>query len=157
MRVPTKIRKAVKWLATVLAVLLLTAWIGSAWWGVSRIDVDASRNATAWYVAAGQVRYTHLGTTWAAPVPMRFSRTTSPFDLGWDVGDIFAPPILKLQVPLWWPLLPTLWIAVRAWTIDVREWRRRSRGACLACGYDLSASAANAPCPECGTRANASA
>ena len=58
---------------------------------------------------------------------------------------------VRLVLPLWMPfaatVLPGLFL-----------WRRRRRalwmdaGRCGACGYELRATLANAPCPECGLR-----
>lgn len=61
----------------------------------------------------------------------------------------------------YYPLLPgflldTLLYAVPWWIVlatpgFVRRWRRKRRGACLACGYDLRGLHGSVVCPECGT------
>jgi hypothetical protein len=64
----------------------------------------------------------------------------SPYGRGWAVA-----------VPLWsLLLLLAVWPAWHLWTVrrDGPEKRRR-RGLCAHCGYDLRASAER--CPECGT------
>lgn len=150
MRAPIRPRALTKWCGIALSVLLFAAWIGSNWWGVSRIDVHSTRGATAWYVGAGQIRYTRLGVTWIARVPPTLSRTTASFDFGWDLADLFTPPITKVHVPLWWPLVLVVGVTASAWRPDVRTWRRRRNGQCLGCGYDRGGAAAGAVCPECG-------
>lgn len=41
------------------------------------------------------------------------------------------------------------WWAVE-WYTRAKQERRRARGACVPCGYDLSGTGANTVCPECG-------
>ena len=58
---------------------------------------------------------------------------------------------LSLTIPLWMPLLlfaacPTI-AFIRG---PVRRWRRRKRGECVACGYNLTGNVSGV-CPECGT------
>lgn len=60
--------------------------------------------------------------------------------------------LFGLEVPLWIPtaifLAPVVVSALR-----LRRIRRLGASArCSTCGYDLSATPAGAPCPECGTR-----
>lgn len=57
-----------------------------------------------------------------------------------------------LNIPMWWPLaafsvLPS-WSFLRG---PVRRWRRRRKGWCLACGYNLSGNITGV-CSECGAR-----
>ena len=57
-------------------------------------------------------------------------------------------------VPYWLPLCGTMWrIAVRTRQRLLLN-RRRSRGMCLCCGYDLRSSPDR--CPECGAKAASS-
>jgi predicted RNA-binding Zn-ribbon protein involved in translation (DUF1610 family) len=62
-----------------------------------------------------------------------------------------------------WPYLPlwpgfalnTLFYAVLAWGVwqvplAMRRRSRRRAGRCIKCGYDLRATPAASPCPECG-------
>lgn len=58
--------------------------------------------------------------------------------------------------PIWTGLaLNTAFYGISAWSgwtlvLTVRRRRRRARGQCLACGYNLAGLAAGAQCPECG-------
>jgi hypothetical protein len=44
----------------------------------------------------------------------------------------------------------SLWLILLLVPGAVRRARRRAHGWCMACGYDLQAAPAGAPCPECG-------
>jgi hypothetical protein len=66
-----------------------------------------------------------------------------------------TPPIFEVFVPHWMPvavfaLPPLAWMLLRGRRLVVRR-RRKSRGLCLGCGYDLRASSGR--CPECGREA----
>jgi hypothetical protein len=80
-------------------------------------------------------------------------------DEGWKV-DGCRQTARSLAFPCWLVILPAgAWPAI-TWTRQIRRWQRTRRrlrtGRCLACGYDLRATAEFAGplvprCPECGT------
>jgi hypothetical protein len=53
---------------------------------------------------------------------------------------------IQLIVPLWIPSLCFLLVGI----VAVRRLERIDSPLCPTCGYDLSATAASLPCPECG-------
>lgn len=59
-------------------------------------------------------------------------------------------------LPIWPALMLNTILYAGLWSVPLfalpvlGRWRRRRRGLCAACGYDLSATASNAACPECG-------
>lgn len=73
---------------------------------------------------------------------------------GWSAssGEIWLPRrFLPLQLAINTLLLGALWWAA---LIGPRLWRdlsRARRGQCLKCAYDLRATPAGSPCPECGS------
>jgi hypothetical protein len=78
--------------------------------------------------------------------------TTAPGPAGLTIKG----PILLPFLPVWQGLLLDWALAAMIWLGAILGWRalhrglRRRRGLCVACGYDLSATATGAPCPECG-------
>jgi hypothetical protein len=86
---------------------------------------------------------------WSAFTPDGFRAWVTARGLGcttrWDV--------VYVKLPLWMPVflflvLPASAVAVRS----VRRRRRRNRGLCERCGYDLRGSVSGR-CPECGREA----
>jgi len=75
---------------------------------------------------------------------------------GWhpSMGDIWLPRRF-----LWPTLIANTLIFAGAWWLLLvapgmtRRSRRRRRGLCIRCAYDLRATSAGSPCPECGTAA----
>jgi len=60
---------------------------------------------------------------------------------------------MRYQIPLWplaLPALPALWVLSRDIVTACRTARRRRRGLCLHCGYNLTGNVSGR-CPECGT------
>ena len=63
-------------------------------------------------------------------------------------------PRIDVGIPLWFPIVlfaayPTI-AFIRG---PLRRYRRRRKGLCLKCGYDLTGNVSGI-CPECGTPAN---
>ncbi len=56
---------------------------------------------------------------------------------------------LTVAVPAWMPLVLCLPYPAYAWLAGRRLRRRRARGQCLRCGYDLRGNVSGR-CPECG-------
>jgi hypothetical protein len=80
---------------------------------------------------------------------------------GWTPRYGFEPEIdSEVPVQVLWPgfALDTAFYAAIAFTLlsappAIRRHRRRARGRCPACGYDLNGST-SAVCPECGVTPN---
>ena len=83
-------------------------------------------------------------------------RYPEPWRDGWSV-ELSTPRFVNLPLrPRWWAFAIDLivwsggtWLAASA----LWRWRRKlrgKRGACRACGYDLSGISAEVVCPECG-------
>ncbi|MFI5377801.1 MAG: hypothetical protein ACHRHE_00725 [Tepidisphaerales bacterium] len=62
-------------------------------------------------------------------------------------------PYSMFRVPYWFVLMVFLVLPMRPVFRFGRRWRRRRRGQCPCCGYDLRASSPSGLCPECGHRA----
>jgi hypothetical protein len=81
-------------------------------------------------------------------VPGRpFSFVLGPFSLGGRIGPAYSHA--AFTVPHWFPALLGA-VAPLVWLRRFRRTRRRkARGLCARCGYDLRATPGR--CPECGT------
>lgn len=69
---------------------------------------------------------------------------------GQDIHDDYH--VREVHVPF--PAIVALFGSYPAWTLcggPLRRRRRRARGLCLRCGYDLTGNASSV-CPECGTK-----
>jgi hypothetical protein len=70
----------------------------------------------------------------------------------WKVDQTAPAVVIPYRVwwvPLWLPMLVTGLLPAWRLTGYVKRRRRRLRGLCMACGYDLRAMVER--CPECGT------
>jgi hypothetical protein len=163
-RIRRVIRKVVKWVATVLTVLLLLAWMSSGWWGFTYNRVDHKADY-AFAMGAGSVvcRFRERFSpstlsnwqwvnaskldwrSWRRSLNMwRYHDTTTTFGRERYVG-------ASVVFPMWAPLVATIPMGALAWVFDIRALRRERVGLCSKCGYDLAAISPQTPCPECGT------
>ncbi|MCL4196643.1 MAG: hypothetical protein KJZ69_04055 [Phycisphaerales bacterium] len=144
-----RLRSTIKWGGTVLTVLLLAVWLGSAWWQVP-LRQGGGRGAIG--LGAGQ-----LLATWPmrGPAPSR-GMYVEAFELriggfSWWFASRHLPVVVKgstlhlVGVPLWSLALATGLPSAWLWFRD----RRRAPGLCVHCGYDLRGNASGV-CPECG-------
>ena len=142
----TRLRSTIKWSATVLTVLLLVVWVGSAWWVASfRLQPTVSL-----LVYAGEVLidWQEPWSVIPASTSSDFARHSAPFSWWFDVYRVTAPSGTTfnfVSIPIWVLVVlfatPTIWL----WRGD---WRKQP-GLCIKCGYDLRANTTGI-CPECG-------
>lgn len=157
------IRKAVKWIATVLALLLLTTWMSSRWWGFAyeRVDHQAEYGlgmGAGWCAVSFRERFspfTHSNWRWAKASELDWRSWRRSLNM-WEYHNTTTTYgreryIAALIVfPMWVPLVATIPVGALAWVFDIRACRRERCGLCAKCGYDLGATPINTPCPECG-------
>lgn len=136
-----------KWGCTVLTVLLLVVWVGSAWWEAGfGLDPTGGFEVNGGRLLIGWIEPWSMDPDdgwWFPP-----GRHSSPFKLWFKLTrDTFSDHTsTTIFVPIWSLVLlsgvPTVWL----WYRD----RRRRHGLCANCGYDLRGSVSGV-CPECGT------
>src|SRR5262249_42060321 len=136
------------WPGLIATGIIAGAWVASGWglvralvWRASGFNasVDVGSGAVDLVLDEGEEDAGPRFYTCPDPAPPRWGLW---FDR-WEVSGQ-GVPVRWWSVPLWIPGL--LAAAPAAWL-----WRprRRRRGVCRACGYDLTGSL-NGPCPECG-------
>jgi hypothetical protein len=59
-----------------------------------------------------------------------------------------------LLIPLWWLIVPPLFMTAAAWRLDLLAGRRARLNLCPTCHYDRTGLAPGAACPECGAGAS---
>jgi hypothetical protein len=136
-----------KWSGTVLTVLLLVLWVGSAWWlagfelsPMGGLQVSAGKVGIGWRES---LSITPVSSIWWTP-----GRHSRPFEW-WLAGERRTfqrgVAVTAVEIPIWMLVvlfgIPTLWL----WRRD----RRGQPGLCIKCGYDLRG-ADHRVCPECG-------
>jgi len=161
-----RIRKMVKWSATVGAALLVVLWAWSqyrfVWWipgentmveavsgrvGFAPTDpVDESKSRWRWSTGPNLVQ---LPTAWS----FGRNRWIDPYSIAPTsefVGHFY-------WVPVWPGVLVLSLVAGALWVLDARASRLAQAGLCPRCNYDRVGLAKGAVCPECGSPPRASA
>ncbi len=141
-----RLRSTIKWGGTVLTVLLLVVWVGSAWWGAgcwleptTELWVYAGRIFIGWQEPWSIIP---VDCSWIPP-----ERQSEPFSWWFERrrytwgGGTFTIVLIPIWALVVLVATPTVWI----WYRD----RRKQPSLCVKCGYDLRG-ADHAACPECG-------
>lgn len=147
-RMKRRRRSIPKWPCTVLTVLLVIVWVGSAWWFV-RVSALPTFGFS---VGAGRVQL-YWCTPWSL-LPERgieTFRTRMPATMHWQFGlergllSSLNMTDTRVFIPLWFVTLLFGLPAAATWHRD----RRRAPSVCVKCGYDLRGNTSGV-CPECG-------
>ncbi len=150
MKKRSRLKSIARWTAWVLAVLLPALLVFTCWgnalvnmplgqgprrfgvgltWGAIHLSVDGRGTLRSTYLDM-RVYPILPGEWW--PRYNRLSGNTS------------------VVVPLWMPSIVAIGFSAWFYRDHQREKHRRLLGCCPACGYDRSALAESATCPECG-------
>ncbi|MCC6908098.1 MAG: hypothetical protein IT430_09175 [Phycisphaerales bacterium] len=144
-----RLRSTIKWGGTVLTVLLLVLWWGSAWmaFGIDHTpqfgaSVIGGRVSIDWFENG---KFPPRTTEWKGPVwhqapfrlGFRWQRSTNP----WGVTST------HISLPIWsLVLLAGLSTVLTCWRLGTAP----AIGHCINCAYDLRG-VAHEVCPECGS------
>jgi hypothetical protein len=160
-------------LSLILCLLILAIWIRSYWvtdtffWGTAKADHQFSSTGgrliyadAYWPHGRAPFSLAHGSTSRKANEWLENPTHTDGFRfIGFEYSAqvfpqidptvwFFISPFRMIAIPYWTPFaLSTLHPLLR-FVSQSRRLRRRRRGLCLDCGYDLRAS--RSTCPECG-------
>jgi len=155
MRLGRAMRKAGKWTASAVMLLLIAALAVSVVREARVVYMDQVPSGVryrALVLMMGGLQYDtnlaqgdHLDSTiWAH----EWKTPTMP--IHWSVLRASNPVGSIVFVPLWIPILILAAPVVLLWRADRRAALRRRAGHCRSCGYSRRGLAPDAKCPECG-------
>ena len=140
---PSRVRRVLKWTGAGLSLLILAAWVVSAFKAFGHVA-----DGRAYVVGGGCVLCFSGGRIYASEAPDLFQMMDT--QLRGSIGMSWPSVILGsvIIIPLWLPFvvsaIPTAWL----WH---RDRRRIPRAHCQRCGYDLTGNTSGA-CSECGEK-----
>ena len=102
------------------------------------------RVAASWYTSVADESWTFGVNPWYS------GRNWYDFGVLSVISDGHA--VLGVVFPLWFPAVLCLTCSFLVIRKPFRRWRRRKRGRCETCGYDLTGNMSGT-CSECGSRA----
>ena len=132
-------------LSAALGALIL--WIVTFWTGFN-VYHSTERYCLRWRALGGQTALLYDGgLEIVGPVKVSLGLIGFTFEAtatrGWQY--------LSVSAPLWGlAILFSLYPTVGFIRAPVQRWRRRKRGVCVRCGYNLTGNVSGV-CPECGT------
>ncbi len=153
-------RSLLKWTSTAATLLLVVGMttglglgIGCMWGTPLSVVAGKGANYRSIWVHSGAI---NIGPTFIVDFGVAEARDPWIETATWWRPDVewlprLGPPASKtLVLPLWIPLVMVAGVAYVAWRNDLRVRRRRRKGQCLRCGYDVT-TLGMAKCPECGS------
>jgi hypothetical protein len=169
MRSRGRVRAALKWISTALAVLILATLVATRWYVVVfefvgtpdptgnselRIDNREIRLSVGLITLTTYRGPRRLERAHEPPFGryfVRVNRSNWP-GLRWrPVANTSYGREDRSEVALWAPLVVMLAVAGFTWHADIQGRQRTRAGACRSCGYDRRGLVGGAKCPECGT------
>lgn len=155
----SRLFRCTKWACTILAGVMVVAWVGSGWYA-------------CWWERQGQwphfSLFGHKGAISGAVGNEQFFPNLVPGSFNefrWAVADPLATDLawawkprwhsegnhrFYVVIPLWLPALVFAVPAAWMWRVDVKRRRAARVGCCATCGYSLLGLGEGAACPECG-------
>ena len=156
------LRRTILLILVAVALLAAFAWLSKADWGRSRVWMPDNRVQSCLFVRNGQLGVAH-GVFAGHRIPgidiMILSGSWGGFEWEERRGYIGPEALIpnapvyyvgrRAKVPLWFVILAcSAYPAIAFIRGPLRRWRRRKRGLCVKCGYDLTGNVSGA-CPEC--------
>ncbi|HVU62894.1 MAG TPA: hypothetical protein VHC70_02865 [Phycisphaerales bacterium] len=147
-----KLRKTIKWGGAVVTLLLVVVWAGSGF-------LQADKHIGAGVVVAlggGEVSVMRMSEDQRDVWVYAAEGLTGwmPYRMHWGLYYTSKEPPRDWSVtlPMWPFAFACLFATVTAWRLDGIARRRARLNLCPKCGYDRAGIAADAKCPECGTK-----
>ncbi len=149
---PLRLATITKWIAAMVTIALVIAWVGSMRWRVGwrsyYVNEVGVREGSV-YIADFHHRR-GLFKDYEGPFVSRLT----PAQIRWWFMGAKLSGVYIYRIPLWLPILASLSTALLAARAERNAIRRLSTH-CPECNYPLSGLAPNTPCPECGTKSPA--
>ena len=153
-----RLRGTCKWGGITLCVLLFALWLVSGWAEFDCLVEPARGPDTCLVVRRGCVtcNASTYRDCFRPPAGLQISSGAPGWDW-WRWETAFLEPskdprwLLHSEFPLW---LPFLLIALPTGFLLWSDHRKRIRGGCVECGYDLTGNTSG-KCPECGATSTA--
>ncbi len=145
-----RIWRKLAWSAMILSVLFAATWIVSNWTVLAMLV----SGKTMIVIASGCLIYDSVGL-WDELIWPGFTanrdelREVSGFG-GFIPARFVGPQSLLISIPIWIPLLLSLFVAIIARHFYLRLARATRIGLCAICGYNRAEVDSASPCPECG-------
>lgn len=140
------------WRKVVLVLSVAGLFLSLGVWAMSYLNITYSATNTQTVLSYGRINwhvhkwYKNRQTRWEVQGLL----TNRPFHTTWRPHVDWTNKMIRFVVPMWIPTLAFGSLLCGCLSLPVfRRRRRRKRGLCVNCGYDLRGSSER--CPECNT------
>lgn len=143
---------------TTLTTALVAAWVVSVFFFAGYVSgLRHYALAQGTFLTRGALALSWQNDRWTVGMPPAWVWSSRPPRdvLIWLPAIETGPRRRLVTIPMWMPVSLSLLATYAAWRYELRSRRRARAGLCPTCRYDLAATPAGAPCPECGTPTSA--